>query len=429
MAISAEQKKRAAELQALIPAEIRESKNERALAEWLSTQPIEFQQEYVGSIRHSGDGNNKGADHLQALIEEQRSEAFKRGEIRPGVNDAGQGTSLDDSGRSNAIAARGLGGVYEAAGGVSQDVGDYTVNPTLDSGPGYELGDRLTMFDDALPLDQQLQLEAIRQQRSDTTGLDAQRRALSGIEGALGAGGLSAIDRARIQESSQIRQSQARGAQEAIRANAAEQGRAGGRMQFLLEQQAQQSALGNRARDDLQTQALALGRMDTLRGQQANIGAGIQTSQDLIDKFNTEDQRAMRNAGNDARTATWDENNRRDSANIGAKNHAAGVTFATDTARSSANTDRTNTAEQINKGPSGGARGLFRDKLAAAEAAAGHGEVASGMLSSRFEGAQNREAAQEAAIIGAVGGAVGTGADIATAGITEAIKSRKRGEA
>ncbi len=405
-----------------IPQEILDLKDnspeqDAAIGKWLARQDEATQDWYLWENPEFEDEALVGMKaNMEKALYAERNDAFLKGEYLPGVNSEGQGTTLDAQDRARAVQARAQDRVVGAADRLPQSVDDYTMKPTLDQGAGYDLVDRMRMLGDAQGMN--LDLGTRDQGRSDATGYDAQVRALKGVEGALGEGGLSAIDRARIAQSSQIRSSQARGAQEAIRANAEEQGRAGGRQQFMLEQQAQQSATGQRAMDDLQTQALALGRMDTLRDQQARYGQEIQSAQDVIDQFNTEDARAQRDVGNRAEEARWGEQNRRDSANVGTTNQAEGVDFATKTARSSANTDRANAAEAFNKSPSGGARGLFRERLAAQNTAAGHEEVGASLLNGQYQASQDRDAAQEAAIIGGVTGLASGIGDIATAGLT-----------
>lgn len=390
--------------------------------QWLAHQDQETQDYYLWENNEGNESDAAQREQIRRALMEERSEAFQRGEILTGVNEAGQGIDaefLPQDAKARAIQAKAQAGVSGAVDLLPGSIDDYTLNPTLDEGAGYDLVDRMQDFGQAVPLDQQLQLDAIAQQRGDTTGVDAQKSALADAESAYDQGGLNALDRARIAQSTQMRQAQARGNQLAIRQNAEEQGRAGGRQQFLLEQQAQQSALGQRANDDLQMQALALGRQDKLLGMRSDMGGEIQTAQDTIDKFNTEDQRAMRDTGNEARSSTWQENNRRESANRDTHNSAEGVDFATKTARSSANTDRTNSAEAFNKSGAGGARGLFRERLAAKEAEAGHGEVGASLLNSQAQAEFDRDAAQEAAAINAAGNVVGTASDVITAGITK----------
>ncbi len=368
------------------------------------------------------DGSSRS--QVDDYINRTRADAFRRGEVLPGVGRNGEGIPgdyLSGDVKALGIQAQGQNAIADAAEG--QDAltaDDYTVNPTLDEGAGYDLVDRLTMFGDALPLDQQLQLEAIRQGRTDTTGLDAQRSALGHLDAITSGGGLTAIERARMAKSQALREAQGRAAEGAIRADAEEQGRAGGRMSMLLRNQAQQRATNQRAQDDLDTQALALGRMDSAIRAQGDLGGSVQTAQDVIDKFNTEDARAQRDAANEARTETWRENNRRESANVGVKNQGAGAQFAADTARSDANTQRINQGEYFNKGPSGGQRGLMRDKLAAAEAVAGNADAAAALRTGHERAEDANDAARYGAIASGVTGALGLGGDIATAGLKEA---------
>lgn len=411
-----------------IPPEIQG--DNKAIGTWLASQPVEVQQDILGTSnpKINKTTGSKGGEDWNAVVDAlytERARLFREDPSHPppGVNAEGEGIPgeyLGGGAKARSVQAAGQERVNEVADAYGDlTVDDYTVNPTLDEGAGYDLVDRVHLLGDALPLDQQLQLDAILQRRSDTTGVDAQKASLEQLSGILSGGGLTAIERARMAKSQALREAQGRAAEGAIRADAEEQGRAGGRMSMLLRNQAQQRATNQRAQDDLDTKALALGRYDSAIRAQADIGNTIQTTQDLIDKFNTEDYRAMRDKGNEAREKTWSENNRRDSVDAGTLNEAEGVDFAIKTARSDKNTDRINEGEYFNKGPSGGRRGLMREKLAAAEAAAGHGEVGAALIAGQERDAAAANAAKTNAIVTGATGALGFGGDVATAGLKE----------
>lgn len=383
-------------------------KTEADFGKWLAHQNTETQDYYLFqnpdyTNENANGGARKQLNLIQQALEAERNEAFKKGDILPGVDESGQGTTLDNRGRAAALEAKGIRNIDEAAAGVSDQVGDYTVNPTMDPGAGYNLTDRLSYLGDQ-PLYEE---KAIDQARTDTSGVDAQKYALGELKSNYAQGGLSAIDRARMAESQRIREAQARGAREGVRANAEEQGRAGGNLSFLLQSRANADANAGRARDDLETQALALQRKDAMLKGIGDVGGSIQTANDAIDHFNTQGQR-------DVQASNVGEMRGREHADVATKNVGAATQFATDTARSGANTDRANAGEFFNKGQQGGQRGLFRDKLAAAEAAAGQGNVAAGLASTSAGQVDTANANEEAAKMAFYGGIAQPFVDLAT---------------
>jgi hypothetical protein len=376
---------------------------EAEFGKWLAHQTTETQDYYLFqnpdyTSETANGGAKKQLNLIKQALETERNEAFKKGDILPGVSESGQGTTLDERGRAAGLEAKGIRGIDEAASSVSQNINDYTYTPEMDQGAGYALPDKLGYYGDR-PFDhlQAINEKAIDQARTDTAGVDAQKYALGEMRSNYAQGGLSAIDRARMAESQRVREAQARGAREAVRANAAEQGRLGGNLSFLLQQKANQDAAGGRAMDDLETQSLALQRKDAMLRGMGDIGGSVQAANDAIDHFNAQGRRDVEHnnavAGNHANEVNFDETMGREHTDMDTRNKGVATQFAVDTNRSAANTDRTNGARQYNVGPTGGRRGMFRDQLAAAEASAGQGNVAA-QLSSGF--AHDDAAAQAA---------------------------------
>lgn len=406
-----------------IPPDIMKAQDEAAMGRWLASQPLDVQNYYLwdtpGSTTIDATGRKKhtpgNPEALDALYKE-RARLFREDPTHPppGVNQQGEGIP----GNYLAAGAKGLSvqsgaqqQVQDVVDQVPTDIADYTINPTLDQGPGYDLADKVQYFGEAENLKDRLDLGAIEQGRTDTAGVDAQKEALTGYRDIYSQGGLTAIDRARIAQSQNIRGAEARGNEQAIRAQAEEQGRAGGRLSYLLGQQARQRQTNQRAMDDLQTEALAQARRERALSAQADIGGQVQTAQDVIDKFNTEDKRAVRDTGNEAEGQTWAEKNRREGANLNIHNTAAEKDYNSDTVRSAQNTDRTNAAEAYNKSGEGGARGLFRTRLGAAETAAGHGETGAALLTHNEDVADQINAGREEALVSGTLGLAQAGTD------------------
>jgi len=388
---------------------------------WLASQNLETQNYYVwnnpafngatgkslqlqgshGTAAPGGAQKSSSGQVVQALYKE-RARLFVADPSNPppGVNPQGQGipaSVLTDAAKARASVAGGQSQIQGAVNEINQLTPEsFTVNPVLDQGPGYQLTDRLQQIGHADPLKDQLNLDAINQVRSDTTGVDAQKDTLLRDQDILNRGGLDAMDRARMAQAHDIRAAQARGNEQAIRADAEERGRSGGRLEFLLRQQAQQQATGQLANDDLQTQALALARRNEIMGQQASVGGQVQSAQDIIDAANTKDLRDVRDTGNQATESTWNENNTRDKHNNDVVNQGVTNQWGYDTGLSARNVGAQNAAETINKGPSGGLRGLTATKLAGAGAAAGHGDVVAGFTENLHNDRSRETQAQDA---------------------------------
>jgi hypothetical protein len=343
-------------------------------------------------------------------VQAYRAEQFAQGNILPGTDETGYGTGLSEQDRANALAADNINRGEDVLGSLSEDAGAYTWDPTMDAGAGYQLTDRLESMGAADPLQLDYQTQAIDQNRTDTAGRDAQGRSLSELDQIIQEGGLTAIDRARMARSHDIRATQARGAEQAIMADAEEQGRGGGTQSTMGRLMARQNQARMMASDDLETQAMALGRRDQAIQSQAGIGGQVQSAQDVIDNFNTMGRRDMEAARvqaiNQGRDATWAENNKRNAYNVGTRNAGVNTQFADDTGRSRYNAGITNNADAFNAGPNQGARGAARDILGVSQLISGDSQAGAGILQAQGSQASalqgDKEAQQNAALTGAV---------------------------
>src|ERR1700741_1247461 len=281
-----------------------------AYGKWLPHPDEATQNYYLWENEEGNDADAAQRAEIRKALEGERNEAFKRGEQLPGVSESGQGTTLDERGRAAALEAKGIRGIDYAAGKVSQSPSDYTYTPDMDKGAGYDLSEQFQYFgaNSFDPLAVAAHEKAIDQVRKDTAGVEGQKFSLGEMQKNYAQGGLSAIDRARIAESTRIREAQARGAREAIQANAAEQGRGGGNLSFLLQQKANQDATSGRAMDDLQTQALALQRQDAMLRGISDTGSSIQNAQDIIDHLNAQGQRDVQQREADRENAANERN-------------------------------------------------------------------------------------------------------------------------
>lgn len=192
---------------------------------------------------------------------------------------------------------------------------------------------------------QQYQYEQdILQGRTDTTGLDAQRGALGQYGEIIGQGGLTAIDRAALMQSQQLREQELRGNREAIMRNAAEQGRGGGIAQLLQQGQASQQTANARAMDDARMQALALGRKDSAISAMDTLGGTIQTAQDALDKFNTMSRQDVQQR------------------NVASQQRGVDTRYNDEQSALVHNNNLANETEQLNKSDAFGARGKWRER-------------------------------------------------------------------
>lgn len=299
----------------------------------------------------------------------KRSQEMSLNETGFGVRSAADPSKPASNGqRAEMLYGKNIADTQAAVNQIPTSLSDYSYTAEQDQGPGYQLGDKVSTLGKFDPLQYDLQTQAINQTRTDTTGLDAQNKLLGTYQDLYNQGGLDDIDRARMAESQQVRAAQARGAEGAIMADAAEKGRAGGNAQLLSRLQAQQGAANGRAMDDLQTSALGLSRRNDLLAGQGAVAGQIQNSQDAIDQFNTMGERdrerdniARKNA---AKEANFKETGDRERTNVGIKNDAATAQFGADTDRSDKNTSRVNSEKAFNVSPGQGARGISSAKLA-----------------------------------------------------------------
>jgi hypothetical protein len=343
------------------------------VARWPEEKQAAF---YDQMDRNSNGYASRSADPLQSHVQRARAIAFQNGELLPGVDAAGGGTGLTPdrvqailTGRETTAAQ----GILDDLEGLGED--SYTYDPTMDEGPGYSLLGRMrsegAFHDETVdPYEAALE-EAIAQERSDTTGYDAQKRSLSAYDDIINEEGLTAIDRARIERMRQDTARRGRAQEGAIMADMAERGRSSGIASSLLRQQAQQAATNERALGDMETAALGLQRKDTAIRNRGFLGGDMQAGVDAIDKFNTANRQdvQMRNkaAENAATSAAWGLELQREDQNVITSQNAIGTEYEGDTRRSSANADRANAASQFNVSPGQGKRGMIGDRLDAHE--------------------------------------------------------------
>lgn len=390
---------------------------------------------YTEAGNAKNDGENSGSDPAAMLrarneiLETEGPDALKRFDAELQQNDpdlweamrredATLGLQHDDIGASgrttqllgqNVLDAEDTEAQLEALG-----MQDYTYTPEDEQGAGYQLADKVEHAGDADPLSYELQNEAINQGRTDTTGVDAQKNVLGEYASLYSQGGLSAIDRARMAQARQIRGTQNKGNRAAILQRMEQMGRAGGNAELLAQLEGQQASENALAMDDLQTEAMALERRDAILRDSGALGGQVQTAQDAIDRFNAEGERTrIRENLDRENTATdkvWSENQSRDVTNTAERNKAHGAQFDEDSARDTRNTDRATEAARFNVGPNQGRRGQIHDVMGARGIVAGaRSNVANHLIGERDK-SDAQQAAQQAAIVGALG----TGAEIGT---------------
>lgn len=208
----------------------------------------------------------------------------------------------------------------------------YTLNPQFYEAMGWD------------PSQQYQYEQDILQNRSDTQGLDAQRAALGDYRSIIDQGGLTAADRASIMESQMRREQELRGNREAIMRNAAEQGRAGGVAQMLMQGQASQGTANQRALDDMRMQAAALGRKDMAIGAMGQLGGQVQSAQDALDRFNTMSRQDVQQR------------------NIAAQQKGVDTRYDDERSTRRDNVDLANKYEEMNKSDMYGERAAWLDK-------------------------------------------------------------------
>lgn len=327
----------------------------------------------VLKARANGDANTfrRLQASLSEAVKETRKEAFRRGEILPGVSPdgAGLGFSNEELAAIRAgVEVQRSENLIDAVPGVDAYTPAYIEEQRVtglqdrlkDSGLSYTQG-----YEDLELTPEELAVL----ERSDTAGLDAQKRALAAMEEAAGQGGLTDIDRARIEQIRQTTARQARAQEEAILADQAEKGRAGSMQSALLRSQAQQAAADARGLHDAQTAALGLARKDALTEGAGYLGGRIQDSSDAIDKFNTENKQGVytRNAtrSDTEATSNWTEKNQRQKADVATQLGALEADWNYDADFAGREQAGRQDVENFTHGPQGGARGQWNDYLAA----------------------------------------------------------------
>lgn len=266
-----------------------------------------------------------------------------------------------------------------------------------------------------------LQEQAINQNRTDLTGANAATEQLSNMREAINAGGLTAIDRARLNQSYMQEAGQARGQREAVMARAEEQGRGGGNAQLLGQLQANQAGTNAQAQDRMNTMALGLARKDSLMGQAGTLGVNFQSINDAIDHFNAEGERARAAANvaakNKAIQDTYGANEKRYGQHVQDYNQGAREVYNQGQTNVRANQTETGTENRYNAGPEQGARGAFRDKVGAVAAALAAREAEAHALGTRQEQKDQQSQAATAGWMGLAGSVLGTGAGVAEAAL------------
>ncbi len=326
------------------------------VAQWLIYQPLDEQDRYWKGIGRENRARLR--DAVQAAKQKAFRDATASGDFNnlpPGVDRSGGGTGLSPD------AIRGLlaGAATTEAEGIQANqpgLDAYQEDAVLDQGPGYSLLDRLrdegAFYDESVEGMNLTDYEAAKQERTDTTGRDAQVASLGEYDQIIAEDGLTAVDRARVEELRQDTARRARAQEEAIMADAAERGRAGGNASLLLRNQSQQAATNTRALGDMQTAALGLERKDQAIRNRGFLGGDIQAADDAIDKLNTQNAQATLDnntaAANRAEFERWGLEQDNKNENVDVTLGALGVEYDNDTARSDKNADRTYNAAGAN---------------------------------------------------------------------------------
>lgn len=333
--------------------------------DWLATQGSAIREWWIegrfNSIAGKADptARKKEARAEQDRLQQAQEKAISQGKSLPDVNPlTGQGVHFSsDKQREEFMSTAAVQTGAKTAKTAEQITPEQvTINPTqipVDQAAAHP-EDVVQKYGAVTP--EQVNNET----RTDTTGLAAQKASIADETAAINQGGLTAIDRASIEQARMKRGMEARAQEQAIMQQAEQQGRAGSPVQLLARNQAQQAAENARSQDDLQTMALGLQRKDTLMSNRASQGATMQTAQDALDQFNAKgaQDRAQRLA---------DEQRKRETGNVDITNKALGAGMEYRTGLAAQNTGITNTAEQLNKGPEYGPRALVATNIAAHE--------------------------------------------------------------
>lgn len=173
----------------------------------------------------------------------------------------------------------------------------------------------------------------------DPSLMEAQMAALAELQNITSSGGMTAADKARLNQISQQEAAQARGAREAILQNAQSRGMGGSGLELMAQLQNQQEAATRQANRDLdvagmaQERALqALMQQGQLAGQISNQSFGQQAqiaqAQDAIAQFNAQNRQQANmfnaQAANQAQAANLQNQQNIANQNVNLRNQQAG---------------------------------------------------------------------------------------------------------
>ena len=178
---------------------------------------------------------------------------------------------------------------------------------------------------------------------NDPAFKQAQMQALTGLQDVANQGGLTSIDKARMNDIANQEGVQARGAREAISQNAAERGVGGSGLEFLSQLKNQQSTASDQSNRDTSVAADAQQRAlqalvdsgtmaGNIRGQDYSEASQKAAAEDAINRFN---------AANQQQTNLY---------NTGVQNQAQATNLAAKQNIADTNTSLANQQQQYNKG-------------------------------------------------------------------------------
>lgn len=184
--------------------------------------------------------------------------------------------------------------------------------------------------------------QAVLQQQSEMSGIStdprfkqAQMDALMGLQEISDEGGLTAADRAKLNQINTEENTAARGQREAILQNMAARGLGGSGMELLSQMQNQQESATRKSQRDMDVAALAQERALQALMQAGQMGGQMQAqefgqqaqvagAQDAINRFNAQNRQDVNmanvNARNQAQQANLGERQRIADANTGMRN-------------------------------------------------------------------------------------------------------------
>lgn len=177
---------------------------------------------------------------------------------------------------------------------------------------------------------------------SDPKFKEAQMKALAGLQDIAEQGGLTATDKARLNDIAKSEGVRERGAREAILQNAAERGVSGSGLELMAQLKSQQESAGRQSDRDTEVAAEAERRAlealvnsgnmaGNIRGQDFSEASRIAQAKDEINRFNTNTL------------------NNFNLYNVGNRNEAQAKNLAAKQAIADANVGLHNTAQQYNK--------------------------------------------------------------------------------